>query len=48
MLFSETSRVGLLDRVGAEGISEHPVSISVDYLNNEKQKMLNWLSDVLK
>lgn len=48
MLFSETNRVGLLDRVGAGDISNHPVTISIDYLNDEKQRMLNWLSDVLK
>ena len=48
MLFSETNRVGLLERVGAGEISEHPVSIDISFLNDEKRKMMSWLVDTLK
>lgn len=48
MLFSKTNRVGLLERVGAEKICEHPVSLDMDYLNQEKNNMISWLADVLK
>ena len=48
MLFSETNRVGLLERVGAGEISEHPVSIDISFLNDEKRKMISWLIEVLK
>ena len=47
MLFSKTNRAGLLDRVGAGEISNHPVSLNMDYLNSEKQKLISWLSEVL-
>ena len=47
MFFAKTDRTGLLERVGAEGISEHLVSLNMDYLNSEKQKLLSWLSGVL-
>ncbi len=48
MLFSETNRVGLLERVGAGEISEHPVTLDSSFLNEEKRKMMNWLVDTLK
>ena len=48
MLFAKTNRVGLLDRVGAGEITEHPVSIDTSILNYEKQKMLSWLAEYLK
>ena len=48
MLFSETNRVGLLERVGAGEISEHPVSLDLSCLNAEKREMMNWLADALK
>ncbi len=43
MLFSETNRVGLLERVGAGDISNHPVTLDIEFLNNEKKKMVDWL-----
>ena len=48
MLFSKTNRVGLLERVGAGEISEHPVTLDSSFLNEEKRKMMNWLVDTLK
>ena len=48
MLFSETDRVGLLDRVNAGEISEHPVKLDLDALNKEKEKMVKWLESVLR
>lgn len=47
MLFSETNRVGLLDRVGANEISEHPVMLKMKWLNEEKQKQFDWLKRVI-
>lgn len=47
MLFSETNRVGLLERVGAGEITMHPVSLDLNYLSEEKNKMLNWLKSVI-
>ena len=43
MLFSETNRVGLLERVGARDISKHPVTLDMDQLEQEKQEMYDWL-----
>ena len=48
MLFSETNRVGLLERVGAGEISDHPVKLDMKWLEEEKQKQLDWLKMVLK
>lgn len=47
MLFAETNRVGLLERVGADSISEHPVALDMKNLENEKNKMREWLLSVL-
>lgn len=47
MLFANTSRVGLLERVGAINISNEPVKINMEILQNEKNKMLKWLEDKL-
>lgn len=47
MLFVNTDRLGLLGRVGAEGITKHPVKIDVEYLASEKCKMVEWLKTVL-
>ena len=47
MLFAKTTRDGLLGRVGAHEISEHPVSIDIQYLENEKRKMMDWLAKAL-
>lgn len=47
MLFVKTNRVGLLERVGAGEITKKPVKLDTDYLVNEKNKMVDWLSKVL-
>lgn len=47
MLFSKTNRLGLLGRVGATDICERPVKLDLDYVNKEKEKMINWLSLIL-
>lgn len=47
MLFTETNRVGLLERVGAGEISDHPVRLDMDRLNQEKKDMVEWLKNVL-
>ena len=48
MLFAKTSRNGLLDRVGAKGITEHPVTLDLDYLEAEKRKMCDWLEGMFR
>lgn len=45
-LFAKTGRSSLLHRVGAVGIEDHPVKIDLDYLNNEKSKMIQWLKSI--
>lgn len=45
MLFSSTSRIGLLDRVGATNITSGPASIDLDVLVKERDKMTEWLRD---
>ena len=47
MLFAKTNRVGLLERVGAGGISLHPVKPDVLFIENEKKQMKKWLADTL-
>lgn len=47
MLFAETNRVGLLERVGAGEISQHPVTLDMKKLEDEKNQMKEWLSQVL-
>lgn len=47
MLFAKTGRDGLLARVGAEGITEKPVSIDLERLASEKDAMLQWLKPLL-
>ena len=47
MLFSETNRVGLLERVGARDISERPVTLDLARLKKEKMDMYEWLVSVL-
>ena len=48
MLFSETNRVGLLERVGAGEISEHPVALDIEKLEREKSAMVDWLKTVMR
>ncbi len=47
MLFAKTDRHGLLGRVGAEGITEHPVKLDMERLANEKKSQIDWLNNVL-
>ena len=47
MLFAKTDRHGLLGRVGAEGITEHPVKLDMKRLENEKKSQIDWLNNVL-
>jgi len=47
MLFAKTDRHGLLERVGAEGITEHPVKLDMKRLENEKKRQIDWLKTVL-
>ena len=48
MLFAETNRKGLLERVGATEITNKPVKLDLNKLEEEKTAMLNWLRAVLK
>ena len=48
MLFTETNRKGLLERVGATEITNKPVKLDLDKLEHEKASMLGWLQEVLK
>ncbi len=45
-LLAKTGRSGLLTRVGADGITEHPVKIDLAYLKSEKQKLIDWLKEI--
>lgn len=47
MLFAKTDRGGLLERVGAQGICEHPVRLDMDLLKREKQRQVEWLKKLL-
>lgn len=46
MLFTKTTRVGLLERVGAGEISRYPVRLDMALLKEEKRKQLDWLKGV--
>ncbi len=46
MLFAKTNRCGLLERIGAEEICEHPVKLDLAYLESEKVKQLCWLDHI--
>ncbi len=45
-LFAKTGRSALLKRVGAEGIEERPVKIDMQYLTDEKTKLIEWLKGI--
>ena len=47
MLFAKTDRHGLLGRVGAEGITDRPVKLDMERLENEKKSQIDWLKTVL-
>lgn len=47
MLFSETNRVGLLERVGAGDISSRPVKLDLQKLADEKEAVVKWLKEYL-
>lgn len=42
-LMAKTGRSALLDRVGAKGITDHPVKIDLENLEREKSAMVQWL-----
>ena len=46
LLLAQTGRSGLLERVGAEKISEHPVRLDMDRLNKEKIALIDWMRHV--
>lgn len=48
MLFSKTNRVGLLERVGAGDITQRPVQLDLQKLQQEKEEMVSWLAQILK
>ena len=48
MLFSKTDRLGLLGRVGANDICEKPVKLDLEYVKSEKEKMVQWITNILK
>lgn len=48
MLFSKTNRLGLLGRVGATEICERPVTLDLNYVKQEKEKMVDWLNTVFE
>lgn len=47
MLFSNTKRGKLFDRVGLGQIREHPVRLDMDYIADEKRKQLEFLKGIL-
>ncbi|MCD8188709.1 MAG: Wzz/FepE/Etk N-terminal domain-containing protein [Clostridiales bacterium] len=47
MLFAKTDRARLLARVGAEGITEHPVRLDRNRLEREKAALVAWLAETL-
>ena len=47
MLFARTGRSALFDRVNLVDITKQPVAINVEYLNQEKQKMLDYLRSIV-
>lgn len=45
-LLAKTERSGLLDRVGAHEIMNHPVAIDLGRLKEEKEALINWMRQV--
>ena len=45
-LLAKTGRSGLLARVGAEEVTQHPVRIDVGNLTREKENLISWLKTV--
>ena len=45
-LFAKTGRSALLHRVGAVDIEKKPVKIDLDYLKNEKHRLIEWLKRI--
>lgn len=45
-LLAKTGRDGLLSRVGAEEITDHPVRIDLENLKKEKNQLLAWLKQI--
>jgi hypothetical protein len=47
MLFTPSPRQALFSRVGAAEIRERPVTLNLDWLEEERMKQLGWLKSVL-
>jgi hypothetical protein len=45
MIFSETPRLRLIERLGIEGIKDHPIFLDLNYLKSEKQEMYSFLKE---
>ena len=46
MFFAKTGRDELLERVGADGIHDHPVKIDLENLKKEKNALVSWLKNI--
>jgi hypothetical protein len=46
MCVAQTNRSALLERIGAADICNRPVKIDLDYLQQEKDSMLEWLKNI--
>lgn len=47
MLLSKTNRSELLDRLGANSIYKKPTKLDLNFVKNEKDKMVDWISERL-
>jgi hypothetical protein len=47
MLFSQSPRVRLLERVGLAAIREKPVALDLHVLEKEKQKLISFLKEAI-
>ena len=45
-LLAKTGRSGLLERVGASEITNHPVTIDLSKLNEEKKSLIDWMKQL--
>jgi len=48
MLFARTPRSALFERIGLGDVTQRPVSVDLDYLNQEKAKMVAHLKSVIQ
>lgn len=47
MLFAPTPRAALFERIGLATITQEPVSVSADYLQDQKQAYKDWLKEAV-